>query len=50
MQNSGDISIETKNRYSEHNNLPPVLPKEDEPVVRSEMAHSKDYGPLIMIK
>ena len=38
------------NRYSEHDHLPPVLPKEDDPAVRTTMAHFEDYGPLSMIK
>ena len=37
------------NRYSEHNHLPPVLRKDDDPAVRTTMAHFKDYGPLSMI-
>ena len=45
------------NRYSdwyinniENDHLPPVLRKEDDPAVRTTMAHFEDHGPLSMIK
>ena len=42
--------ILTINRYSEHDHLSPVLRKEDDPAVRTTMAHFEDYGPLSMIR